>query len=387
MVVYGYSHSIEQHVIIKYDTDGNLLWQISVDVDGLDNIESIDLEGYVDQPPMPIGYGNCTNNMTQISSDEDPRFKMCDICLDDDDNIIFVCRLVEQIEPPQQTYVVVFKYDQNGNELWKNKYDYNDLLEPGYDIVIDTDSSIFIPCTNYIWSFLLKLNPEGSFEWIKPIKIIPFWWALSVVLDSNENPIVSAIYCAIDPLDPTMPIAITKFSNSFGNKLVDGVLEIPLRGTTFPDAALAIDTSDGSVFFGFIDKFYKINPSLSTITWQKEYTYPIFDLVLSNEKLIACGGWCTVNDDLNYYAAVYNKNSGNKLLDMVLGELLYCEDPFFQGHHNHLKGMSIDNNGDVLFAGGKGGIRIMKVRITNTGIPNKDLSNIEIMEEPIEQME
>ena len=73
---------------------------------------------------------------------------------------------------------------------------------------------------------------------------------------------------------------------------------------------------------------------------------------------------------------MYDKDSGNKLLGMALGELLYCTAPFFQQYHNHLRGMSIDNNGDILFAGGQGGLRTVKVRITESIIPNELLQYV-----------
>ena len=166
-----------------------------------------------------------------------------------------------------------------------------------------------------------------------------------------------------------MPLGFTKFNGATGDKLADGVLEIPLRDIVFHDAALAIDTSDNSVFFGFVDYIYKIDASFNEIIWQKQYTYYINDLVVLDEMLITCGGWCLVDDVINYYAAAYNKNSGTKLLDMALGEILFSEDPFFQHYFNQLKGMSIDNNGDVLQAGGLGGIRTVKFQITNGMIP------------------
>ena len=374
VIVYGGSGAIEQHIVVKYDTDGNLLWQIPVDIDGLDYIEPVDLESYIEEPQMPIGYENYTNNITQmkISSGGNPHFHISSICTDENDNIILIGEIY-YMEPPQPGYIVVFKYDQDGNEIWKNAYDYNDWLRIGLDSIVDSDGSIFIPCLHYLWSYVLKLNSDGSVDLVTPVNILPGWYTLSIALDSNENPVVVAIYFATDPSGSTMPIRLTKFNSNTGDKIADGVLEIPLRGVQFGDVALAVDTSDNSIFFGFIDYIYKIDALFNQIIWQKQYRCFINDLRVIDEKLVTCGGWCTVNGVTNYYSAVYNKDSGNKLLDMALGEILFSDDPYFQQYFNQLKGMSIDNDGDVLFAGGQGGIRTVKVRITNTGIPDTDI--------------
>jgi len=364
VIVHGYSKANEQHVLVKYDINGTQLWEIFVDYDGFDNIES--LESYVEEPQMPAGYENCTNEMMQISSNEDIDFGIHDICTDNEDNIILMGRKdIVGDEPPDKFYVAMLKYDSDGNEIWKNLYDYNDWLLAGLDMAVDSDGSIFIPCTHYVWSYILKLDSDGSVDWFGLATILPPWLALSVALDSNEEPVVAAIYLMFDPEGSTMFIGFAKFNSDTGDKLADGVLEIPRRDTMFSDAALTVDTSDNSVFFGFIDYIYKIDASFNEIIWQKPYTCCINDLKVIDEKLVTCGGWCNVNDVTNYYAAVYNKNSGTKLFDMALGELLYSDDPFFQGFLNQMYGMSIDNNGDILQAGGEGGIRTIKFRITS----------------------
>ena len=328
---------------------------------------------------LPPEYENCTNEWTRIECDEETQFYAKAICIDEYDNIILVCDLVTQMANPQKNYVAVFKYDQNGNEIWKNKYDYRDMLFPGHDSVVDSEGNIFIPCSNYFWSYVLKLNFDGSVDWIKTIRLIPFWYALSVALDSNENPVVAAIFLLINPQSSTIPLGITKFNGNTGAKITNGVLSISLSDATFTDSALAIDTTDNSVFFGFVDTFYKINPEFDTIAWQKYHTSYIYDLMISDEKLIVCGGWCSVNDVLHYYSAVYHKNSGDLLLHMALGELLYCDDPWFQGLLNHLFGISVDTQGDILFSGGEGGMRTVKVRITYSNMPDENMIQYQIV--------
>lgn len=364
--VNGYSGVINEHIVLEYDVDGNVVGGFVVDIDDIEYITSVNLESYVEEQEAPIE--PCPQELTQMiveHDDGDTRFHIFSIIIDDDDNIILVCQYVAQFSPPQKHYIIVLKYNPQGEEIWKYAYDYHALLTPGCDSVVDSDGNIIIPCMNFCWSYILKLSPDGAVDWFRLINIRPFWWAQSIVLDSNEDIVVASLDCLMDPTSPTFLISFVKFDNTWGLKMDSGELEALNRASSFHDAALAIDTSDNSIFFGFIDYIYKIDASFDEIVWQVEYTPYINELVVIDNMLITCGGWCYVGDVLNYYSAVYHTSTGRKLLDVPLGPIIYSDDPFFQLFLNQMNGAVVDSQNNILQAGGEGGIRVVKFHITN----------------------
>lgn len=355
-----------ENVIMKYSPSGTRLWVKHVNLSGLGNV--VDLSAYAEDgntlrcsipPESPY-----TRLLSNNAVDDDMQFFSIDIGVDSDDNIIFLGDLWLNATPVNQEYVVVFKYDSNGNELWKNKYDYLDFIFPGEDMAIDADDCVYVPCTNYLSNFVLKITPSGDVDWFKSIGVDFFCLPLSVAIDSNGDPISTALNCIASPSGTTDSIEFTKFNHVTGQRLIQTEISIPRRGNVIVDAGLVVDKTDNSVFFGFLDRIYKIAPSLEYFSKLIPYTFVNFDLKISGEMLIACGGWIDVRGVTNYYSAIYNKDTGAKILDMPLGALIYCLDPFFQQYFQHMKAISIDRNGDVVFSGGEGGLRLVKIHIT-----------------------
>lgn len=362
----GYSGIVDEDIVLVYDADGNPIGGWIVDIDGLEYITSVDLEPYLEEQQAPLEpYQSELTRIMMQPDEDDTRFMIYSIIIDPDDNIILVCHYVAQVSAPQEHYLVVLKYDSQGEEIWKYAYDYHDLLNPGCDAVVDSDGNIIIPCTDFFWPYVLKLEPDGDVDWFRLINLRPFWWPQSVALDSNEDIVVSSLDCLFDPYGPTIPIEFIKLDNVWGLKMDSNELEVPNRGTWFHDAALVVDTSDDSVFFGFMDYIYKIDASFDEIVWQVEYTPLINELVIIDKMLITCGGWCYVGDVLNYYSAVYSTRSGKKLLDIPLGPILFADDPFFQVYLNQMNGVVVDSQGNILQTGGEGGIRTIKFHVTN----------------------
>ena len=96
--------------------------------------------------------------------------------------------------------------------------------------------------------------------------------------------------------------------------------------------------------------------------------------------LVTCGGFINVSGTIQYYAGVYNKNTGAVLLDMALGSILpYEAPPLFQFLENQFQGMAIDTHGDLFFSGGAGGLILVKVHVTQSILmATKIISNNEV---------
>jgi hypothetical protein len=358
--------------LVKYDTDGNFVFQVDITTDNVTNVDALI---YSEEEPLKGPFSEYFTKIPEMEENTDEMFLVEDIRTDPDDNIIIVSDYAyRDDEGIAHEFIYVFKYDSNGNEVWKNSYTCSllglEFVMGGCDNAVDSQGNIYVGVYTLVGTFILKLDENGDVVWFELTKDLPLIWApMSVVLDSNEHPIISLLNCATNPeTHDMMPIGLVKLNKINGDRMVNGEIEVPLRVTMFRDMALAVDTTDNSVFFGFGNYICKVSPTLDNIVWGKDYVYFINELLVDGEKLITCGGWCTVGDVINYYSAVYHKNTGALLLQMALGQILYSDDPFFQPYLNQLVGMTIDHQGKILYSGGEGGLVIIKVKIWKSGV-------------------
>ncbi len=360
------SAAFDKTYFTKYDTNGNQLWMWQVTLDDLENITSFDLyEGGQGGTMRGNEIGEPTINFRQeVSPVENTFFRVEDIKVDSLNNIYMMVWYVERFEAPQIVKTVLLKYNSNGDAIWKNAYTYNNYLVPGMDMVLSPEGySIYVPCLTFLSGYVLKVDSyDGAVDWFENIKILPFWYPMSIVLDGNNNPLVSSINCLTNPNSPTIQIGLTTLNKFSGSPVADATIEVPLEDTILHDAGLAIDTWNHYVYFGLWSHITCVNAGYE-IVWVKQVPPCINDIKIVGGKLITAGGWIMNGEQVHYYAGYYNKQTGATILNMDLGEILYCTDIAFQTYFNQLQSVSIDSQGNFIFSGGQGGMVIIKVKI------------------------
>jgi len=364
------SAAYDKTYLTKYDTNGNQLWMWEINLDDLENITSYDLneggQGGEMRSGTPEGP---VIGILQQETDDNSWFTVVDVKTDSLNNIILMINHVVSFQDPQIVNTDIFKYNPNGEALWKCSYTYDNYLTTGIDMAISPDGySIYVPCLTLIGGgYILKLDSyDGAVDWFDDVKILPFWYPMSIVIDGNSNPLVSSLDCMTDPNSPTVLIGLTTLNKNNGAPVADAMIEVPLEGSLLHDAALAIDNSNHHVYFGLWGYLHCVDAGYN-IDWSKQVPSFINDVKIVGNKIATAGGWCTVGDETDYYAGYYDKNTGATILDMALGEILFCIDPAFQPYFNQLQSISIDNQGNMIFSGGEGGMVIIKVHIS-TGI-------------------
>ena len=162
----------------KYNSVGNRVFFIPVD------INATIVHPYTEENSEPTG--NYTMMGRRGDSENGSYFVIKTICTDSQNNIYLISdHYIVENEPPNHEYVCVFKYDQDGNEIWKNAYTTSllNFMFPGRDSALDSNGNIYIPCWCADGTFLMKIDINGGVLWFKNIKPSFVWFPESVALD------------------------------------------------------------------------------------------------------------------------------------------------------------------------------------------------------------
>ena len=201
-IVYGYSYSTDieglpnkggdDAIIVKYDKDGNLLWQKSWGGNGSDNFydvlqtedggfitygnsSSYDIEGITNQSwfdGIIVKYDKNGNMLWQTSYGDQSENRVSSLVVGHNGNLI-AC--IESYFIDEGEYyngdedVIIISYDKNGNMLWQKNWDGGNADIPKK--ILLTDDNGFIVIDNIIEDntfdrniFLLKYSIEYDLE-------------------------------------------------------------------------------------------------------------------------------------------------------------------------------------------------------------------------------
>ena len=167
-------------ILLKYDTDGNLIWYKSYGGEGYDDFAGITAyDNYIYVTGQRDSYASMTllkydtdgNIIFEKSWSEEPT-QFGNAVIIYEDNIYIVGGMGEGVSTNEQLSISLVKCDMNGNLKWIQKWHqgmYRNWaydLEPYGDFIYVTGRTC--PTNNYISDLaLLKYNLNGDLEWAK----------------------------------------------------------------------------------------------------------------------------------------------------------------------------------------------------------------------------
>jgi hypothetical protein len=183
----------------------------------------------------------------------------------------------------------------------------------------------------------------------------------SVVVDSSDD--VIAAGAIINPSNEDYDVMITKFGGGYGV-----IWREIVRPTNAMPFKIVIDQQGNFVAVGMaknnnIETHYllKFNSNFNTLWETTGITEGfLYDVTLMNNGDIAVAGRKETDAD-KYYAAIYNKNTGNKILDMFLGE---CVATGWDAINDYMKGVAVDSAGYLYIVGAATVGKTIKVQVT-----------------------
>lgn len=340
----------EKGLVLKYDKYGNLTWW-----------DHTSEKVYYQEPgphpqPMPT---------TAEELLTEPFGALLDIVVDSNDNIIVAGAFYDSSE--KYSVIYIKKYDPDGNEIWTKTYSpFLYSLAMGVDV--DSNNDIFIAgYGGKVWppsvkGFVIKLKGStGQKLWQSTrTKWGKYTMYYSVVVDSSDDAIAAG--AIINPSNEDHDVMITKFGGWLGwrrDELVRATYALPTKVVIDQQGNfVAAGTEENNVQTHYLLKF---NPNFNTL-WETAGVTEgfLYDVAIMNNGDIAVAGRKEANAD-EYYAAIYNKNTGNKILDMFLGECVATGWDFF---NDYMKGVAVDSAGYLYITGAATVGKTIKVQVT-----------------------
>jgi len=211
-----YNDANRDFCTIKYDPDGNELWKkiydsgntdssFCVAVDSQDNVIVAGYSTYYVDTNRPhiIKYdpdGNILWNKTDWTGGHSGSAR--GIAVDSQDNVIVACWTY--FGSTDHNYCTI-KYDPNGNEIWTKVYDagYDDCA---HGVAVDSSDNVIVTgitgegrhrgCYGKAYDYLtVKYDPQGNILWSKTYNSGFDDWALDVAIASDDSVIVAGYSC------------------------------------------------------------------------------------------------------------------------------------------------------------------------------------------------
>ncbi|MFW9990147.1 MAG: SBBP repeat-containing protein [Candidatus Odinarchaeota archaeon] len=246
----GYAEALpSEGFIAKYDSDGNLLWNIEcsgayayrgeIVADNMGNVFILEGKGFLGK------YDTYGNEQWRI-----PTYAGRGIGIDCSGNA-FITDYIESFGPSNRD-VLLLKYDSDGNLLWNYTWGGFDD-DYGHDVVIDNSGNIYITGITHNSektnkdTFILKYNSEGSLLWYKTWDIRNFaYYTLAIALDGLENVYIAGSFYGHDTSH--QDVFLLKY-DSDGNMIWYKRWDSPYYEDTF---GIAVDVSGNAYITGYM---------------------------------------------------------------------------------------------------------------------------------------
>jgi len=245
---------LEDIFIQKLDAEGNFVWvkQIgggnidvgrAIELDNLGNIYTTgSFHGNVDFDPGPdTFYLTATDNQEEIYIQK----------LDPQGNFVWAVQLIGGTED----FGLDVKTDSNGNVYVTGIFEGTIDFDPGPDVVNITADSISPGSYQGNDSFLLKLDPNGNFIWVKHLHGIFDIRSSSLAIDAQDNVYIAGSFEISVSIDVTPNYTLTLDSEGASDVfickyLTDGSLDWAKRfgGSGFDRVTSITTDSGGNVY-------------------------------------------------------------------------------------------------------------------------------------------
>lgn len=352
----------ESGILLKYDENGNLSWDVGV-TSSQQRIAAEKMKSL----PMTAGYRFIRHILESFSFSP-----LMDVAVDSNDDIVSAGTFFED-----ESYLgrmIVVKYGPNGNQLWNRTYHFLPLPNAstlGVGLTIDSNDNIYVAgvIMNEDLPFVIvkgvvaKLSPNGHILWVRFRRgLLPTIY-VDVDVDSNDNVFASGTY--LNLFTQQMELIVTKYGKSAGWRLNEKIITV--EKNVLP-ISIKIDRDDNNNIYtvGGTDKdnitgfITKLDSNLNLVWSVLGHPGSIFtDVAIMKDKTnMAISSTIGTN---HYHAAVYNKHTGDEKLDMDLGPWI---GGGYYGLDDYMKGISVDNEGNVIVTGARGALKTIKVHVT-----------------------
>ena len=361
----------ESGIIIEWNETGDFLWKKNVKKYTVE-IDNLSIGNIENNKEYKFNItDDIEKNIQQILEKKNSEiFPLMDVVVDSENRIISVGTLFENNHTKQTIGLV--KYDSDGYQIWNKTYEIlpiknSSTMSTG--LTVDSNDNIYISGNLIIenppfYTFLgliIKLLPDGEPVWIRTSNFFKKTVYIDVDVDSDDNVITTGFL--LNLISKETNTIVSKYDKNNGRKINEAFIDF--ENNSMP-ISIKIDRQDDSVYIvggtgpsltGFITKLDK-DLNVLWNTWGYEGNSLFTDIALMNNgRDIVLSGCFGIN---NYSAAIFDKDTGKNKLIMDLGSRI---GGGFWGLDDYMKGVSVDNNGDIIVTGARGAIKIIKIRI------------------------
>lgn len=344
-IVCGINQNEDKGIVVKYDKNGEEQWS-DADLPEVCNFSST----------SKMAAQNIPAKIREILTREYGYF--FDVAVDSENNIIVAGTFTR--DGGTKSMVYIKKYDPSGNTIWTKTHEpFTVNIASG--ITVDSNDDIFVVGGGTMAplsfkGFVIKISKlNGMILWrkIRRKGIIALYTGATV--DAYNDVLASGFTSYGNDLD----LMITKFGGKRGWKKREFIQKgnkAPIRITIDEQGNFVVagKTEDSTEMHYLLKLDYSFNILWETSQKTKGFLYGA--AIMENGDIAVTGHRESVNE---YYAALYGKNTGDKIMDMLLGERVsnLIDD--------YMRGIAVDHNNDLLITGARTISKTMKVRITS----------------------
>ncbi len=349
VVVCGVHTDEDKGIVAKYDTDGNLLWS---------------------DHSLPALYCSSTvfkNHATAIPHTiAETLFKnygyFFDVAVDSRNNIIVAGTFTEG---ETKSIIYVKKYTAGGTTVWERTYTpYIVNLVSGIavdendDIILVGSGGAVVPPS--MKGFVMKLSRiGGTVLWRKSRRKGIAVFYTSVATDSSNDILATGF---TSPDEHSFDLILTKFGGRRGWRRRELI-----RGSRRAGMDISLDGNGDVVIAGKAEHGEEMHYLLKChsnfdVVWEK-YEIPGFlygVAAMPNGDIAVTGYKAPLNE---YYAAIHSGNSGDTMLEMLLGERVSNR------LDDYMRGVAADGDNNIFITGARTVGKTFRVRITGTPSP------------------
>ncbi|MFO8132863.1 MAG: hypothetical protein R6U10_02860 [Thermoplasmatota archaeon] len=355
----GIAPDEEHGVIVKYGPDGDVKWTDTA------LPKPLDVQAY-----RSVAENTAAEIPAAALPQEERYGAFLDIAVDANDDVVVAGSYCHT--DPLRIYIMVQKYRPDGTVRWSKEY-MRRALNHAMGVTVDGDGDIYLVGQGGIGATLLQPNKvtlkalamkidgsNGTVIWVRTRKKGQYMWYHDAAVARDGSLVVSGYYLDGGVIHPVVSMfrgrrgLWTRYLvPPDGNKRTAGIARHADRSFHVVGNTEAAQTSNISPYL------MRFSPELH-IRWQAEDDANAFLYgtdVLADGTVIATGMHLSKAE---YYAALYDQTTGQKIQDIFLGPVNASGVNF----NDYLKGVAAGPDGGVVLAGAWNPGKVIKIRLT-----------------------